>query len=64
MKEKAIALMDNCNKTLLKTVNISCVLQLLKAAEGEESPPLQVMYEEANGLTRIEKLVEKGEAQY
>jgi hypothetical protein len=35
MKEEAVALMDNCSKTLLKTVSVGSVLQLLTAAIGE-----------------------------
>ena len=48
--------MDNCNKTLLKAGNVSCVLQLLKAAKEEEAVSLQVFQEEAWELKRFEKL--------
>ena len=55
--------MDNCIKTLLKAVNVSCVLQLLKAAKEEEAVALQVFQEEAWELKRFEKLVQKCEVQ-
>jgi hypothetical protein len=35
VKEEAIALMNNCSKTLLKPVSVGSVLRLLKAAVGE-----------------------------
>jgi hypothetical protein len=63
VKEEAIALMDNCIKRLLKAVNVSCVLQLLKAAKEEEAVALQVFQEEAWELKRFEKLVQKCEVQ-
>jgi hypothetical protein len=55
--------MDNCFKTLLKAVNISCVLQLLNATTGETVVPLQVMQEEAVRLKQSEKLAQKDEVQ-
>jgi hypothetical protein len=54
MKEAAIALMNNCSKTLLKTVNVSCILRLAKAAK-EKTISLQVLQEESIKPKRFEK---------
>jgi hypothetical protein len=47
VKEAAIALMNNCSKTLLKTVNVGPVLQLLITATEQEITSYLVLQEEA-----------------
>ena len=46
--------MNNCSKTLLKTVNVSCILRLVKAAK-EKTISLQVLQEESIKPKRFEK---------
>ena len=61
-KEAAIAPMDNCSNTLLKTVNVGPASELHKAAR-EEIASLVTLQEEALRLKQFEKLVQKCEVQ-
>ena len=54
--------MNNCSKTLLKTVNVGLASELHMAAR-EEIASLVTLQEEALRLKQFEKLVQKCEVQ-